>query len=159
MIQRKVRRVKALLKGAAVLAGTLVILIGSIIVWKANFFLLPLATLEENGVKSSGYVYGNSYRPKRVSSLLITRQESDRRHSYLASIDNNHGGPVVLDCEDWTAPHAPLFMFPDVNPPCIHWYAAEDVPPAPRTPKRNVKVETQLVEFTANDGKRVRVRW
>jgi hypothetical protein len=137
----------------------LVVVTATAVVWKADFFLLPFATLEENGAKTSGYVYANSYRFNRVSHLLITRRESHRRHSYLASLEDGHGGPFVLDCEDWIAPHVLLFMFPDVNPPCIHWYAAEDVLPEPKAPKRSVKVESRLLEFTANDGKRVSVRW
>ena len=148
-------------KHALILAGTLAGLLVGLILWKSNFFLLPFATVAEDGHTASGYVYANSYRPSRVTHLLITRSEVGQQHSYLASIEDDpyHGGPVILDCEDWIAPHAPFFMFPDVNPPCIRWYAAEDVPPEPKAPKRNLKVKGQSFEFTANDGKRVTVSW
>jgi len=97
----------------------------------------------------------------RVTHLVVTRWESGRQHSYLAWIQNDphHGAPVVSDCEEWRAAYLPLFMFPDVNPPCIKWYAAEEVPPPLKTPNRDVKVKDRSVEFTANDGKRVTVRW
>jgi hypothetical protein len=153
--------VKRTLKYAAVVVGIPIALVVAVIIWKANFFLLPFATIEENGHTVSGYVYTNSYQPKRVTHLVITRWESGQQHSYLAWIedDPHHGAPVVSDCEEWTAPHLPLFMFPDVNPPCIRWYAAEEVPPPPRTPKRDVRVKERSVDFTANDGRRVTVRW
>jgi hypothetical protein len=153
--------VKRVLKYAAVVVSILVVLIVAVIIWKANFFLLPFATIEENGHTVSGYVYTNSYLPKRVTHLVVTRWESGRQHSYLAWIqdDSPHGAPVVSDCEEWTAAYLPLFMFPDVNPPCIKWFAAEEVPPPSKTPKRDVKVKDRSVEFTANDRKRVTVRW
>jgi hypothetical protein len=149
--------VKRTIKQVLVAAAILIALVGAIIVWKANFFLLPSATIEENGHTESGYVHAN----KRVTHLVITRSEGGQRRSYLAWIENDppHGAPLVSDCEDWTAPHLPLFMFPHVNPPCIKWYAAEEVPPPPRTPERDVKVKGRSVEFTANDGKRIAVRW
>ena len=116
---------KRTIKYAAVVVGIPTALITAVIIWKANFFLLPFATIKENGHTASGYVYT----------------------------------PLVSDCEEWTAAYLPLFMFPDVNPPCIEWYAAEEVPPPPKAPKRDVKVKERSVEFTANDGKRVTVRW
>ncbi len=130
----------------------LVILVFS---FKAHFFILPFATIEENGQVVGGYVYGNSYRPKRVSHILVTRSENGQRHSYLASIH----GPIVFDCEDWTAPHLPLFMFPDVNPPCVKVYLAEEIPLLPKTPERDIKATDRTFDFTANDGKRVTVKW
>jgi hypothetical protein len=153
--------VKRTLKHAAVVAGIPIGLVVAVIIWNANFFLLPFATIEENGHKVSGNVYTNSYQPKRVTHLVVTLSESGQKHSYLAWIedDPHHGAPVVSDCEDWTVPHLPLFIFPHVNPPCVKWYAAEEVPPPPRTPKRDVKVKGLSLEFTANDGKRVTVRW
>jgi hypothetical protein len=129
------------------------------VAWRVNFFLLPFASIKEDGADGSGYVYANTYRPSRVTHLLVTRQESGQKHSYLASVENDHGGPAVMDCDEWKAPHAPFFIVPDVNPPCIHWYAAEQVPPEPKTPKRNVVIGDQSIEFTANDGKRVAVHW
>ena len=135
-------------------------LVVTVFIWKANFFLFPFATIEENGQAVSGYVYTNSYQPKRVTHLLITRSERGQQHSYLAWFedDPHHGTPVVSDCEEWTPPHLPLFMFPDVNPPCIEWYVAEEVPPPPRTPERDVRVKGRSVEFTADDEKRIAVR-
>ena len=152
---------KRALKYSAVVVGIPIALIVAVIVWKANFFLLPFATIEENGHTTSGYVYTNSCQPKRVTHLVITRRESGQKHSYLVRIEDDpqHGAPVVSDCEEWTAAYLPLFMFPDVNPPCVKWYAAEEAPPPPRTPKRDVRVKERSVEFTANDGKRVTVRW
>jgi len=129
------------------------------LLWRVNFFLIPFASLKEDGLSCVGYVYANSYRPSRVTHLLVTREESGQKYSYLAYLEGDHGGPAVMDCDDWTAPRAPFFMFPHVNPPCIHWYAAEESPPEPKTPQRNVKVGEQSFEFTANDGKRVSVRW
>jgi hypothetical protein len=153
--------VKRTLKRALVAAAIPSALVVALMIWKANFFLLPFATIEENGHVERGYVYANSYHPKRVTHLVITRSESGHRHSYLAWVedDPHHGAPAISDCEDWTIAYLPLFMFPHVNPPCIKWYAAEEAPLPPKTPKRDVKVEERSVEFTANDGKRVTVRW
>jgi hypothetical protein len=127
--------------------------------WRVNFFLLPFASIKEDGMNGSGYVYANSYRSSRVTSLLVTRQELGQKHSYLLSVENDHGGPGVMDCDEWTPPQAPFFMFPDVNPPCIHWFAAEESPPEPKTPTRNLILGKQSIEFTANDGKRVAINW
>jgi hypothetical protein len=148
-------------KHLAVTGGIFALLLGSLLVWKADYFLLPFASLEQAGRKASGHIYANSYNSGRVTHLVITRPEAGRPQSYLAWIEDDpqHGAPVVSDCEDWTTPPLPLFMFPDVNPPCIKWYAAEDAPPEPTTPKRNPKVAGRSLTFTANDGKRVTVRW
>ena len=149
--------VKSTLKRAILAVAIPTALVVVLVIWKANFFLLPFATIEENGHTERGYVYAN----KRVTHLVITRFEGGQRRSYLAWIENDppHGAPLVSDCEDWTTPRLPMFMFPHVNPPCIKWYAAEESPPLPRTPERDVKVRGRSVEFTANDGKRVTVRW
>jgi hypothetical protein len=155
------RQVKATLKYAVLVGGILIVLLIGLVIWKANFFLLPLAAVEVNGRNEGGYVYANSYLSDRVTHLVITRSEAGGTHSYLVWLedDPHHGAPVVSDCESWTAPRMPLFMFPHVNPPCVRWYAAEDAPPQLKTPNRNVKVEGHSLEFTANDGKRVTVRW
>jgi hypothetical protein len=144
-------------KRLIVAAAIPIALVTVIIIWKANFFLLPFATIEGNGHAEKGYVFAN----KRATHLVITRFEGGQRRSYLAWIENDspHGAPLVSDCEDWTAPLLPMFMFPHVNPPCVKWYAAEEVPPPSRTPMRDVKVKGHSFEFTANDGKRVTVRW
>ncbi len=140
-----------------VAAAIPIALVTALIIWKANFFLLPFATIEGNGHAENGYVYAN----KQTTHLVITRFEGGQRRSYLAWIGNDppHGAPLVSDCEDWMAPLLPMFMFPHVNPPCVKWYAAEEIPPPSRTPLRDVKVKGRSVEFTANDGKRVTVRW
>jgi hypothetical protein len=153
--------VKQTLKYVAVAVGMPIALIFAIIIWKANFFLLPFATIEENGHTASGYVYSNSYQPKRITHLVITRRENGQQHSHLVWIENDphHGAPMVLDCKEWTVAYLPLFMFPDGNPPCVKWYAEGEVPQSTRTPKRDVKVKERSVEFTANDGRRVDVQW
>jgi hypothetical protein len=41
---------------------------------------------------------------------------------------------------------------------CAKFYAADESL-APSEPKRAIKMENSAVEFTANDGKRVRLSW
>ncbi len=148
-----------LLKRSTIGVGIFVTVVVVAVILKANLFLLPFAIIAENGRAESGYVYANSYRPKRIDHLVITKFENGQRRSYFLWIGDGRGGPAVSDCEEWTAPHLPLFMFPDVNPPCTKWYAAEEIPTLQKTSERDVKVKQRSVEFTANDGGRVTVSW
>ena len=157
-IRRTVLSVNRSIARKAILLGVIVLVFVGVFLAKANFHIMPFARLTEDGKPTDGYVHRNSYR-RPLTRLFVTRSEMGRRRSYLVSIEHHsHGGPFVGFCDDWAAPRWPAFLFPHVNPPCIHWYAS-DGPTPPAEPERNVKTENDAVEFTANDGKRVRVSW
>ena len=145
-------------KHIAIPLVVIVLLLAGLFLAKANFYIMPFARITADGKLISGYVHRNSYR-RPLTHLVVTRNEMGRRRSYLVGTEHDsHGGPFAWYCDDWSPPRWPAFWFPDVNPPCIHWYAAE-APPPPAEPKRNTKTESNAVEFTANDGKRIRVSW
>jgi hypothetical protein len=145
-------------KRIAVPLVVVILLFAGLFLAKANFYIMPFARITADGQPISGYVHRKSHRWP-PTHLVVTRSEMGRRRSYLVGTEQDwHGGPFAWYCDDWSPPRWPAFWFPDVNPPCIRWYAA-DAPPPPAEPKRNTMTETNAVEFTANDGKRIRVSW
>ena len=156
-IGHTVFRVTRSIKNIAILLGVVVLLFAVLVLVTANFYIMPFARITEDGKPVGGYVHRNSYR-RPLTRLVVTRSETGRRRSYLVGIDDAHGGPFVGYCDDWTPPQWPAILLPHVNPPCVHWYAA-DGSPTPYAPSRNIRTEKSAVEFTANDGKRIRVSW
>jgi hypothetical protein len=145
------------IKNVAIVLGVIVLLFAVLILATANLYIIPFARITEDGKPVGGYVHRNSYRGP-LKRLVVTRSEMGRRRSYLVGIDDAHGGPFAGYCDDWTAPPWPAILLRHVNPPCVHFYAA-GVPPPPYEPTRNIRTENNAVEFTANDGKRIRVSW
>jgi hypothetical protein len=66
---------------------------------------------------------------------------------------------IVWSCGNWTAPRFPAFPIGDVNPPCWTFPATEAPSPKSILPVRNLVAGPGSVEFTADDGSRIRASW
>src|SRR5262249_48628161 len=102
--------------------------------------------------------HGRVHRDRDGKSLFVTRTEGDKSITYMVILPRESGG-YVRSCGDWVAPRFPFVASGDLNPLCWTVRVAESPSPGPTTPPRTLFVGRNLVEFTANDGSRVRATW
>jgi len=122
------------------------------------YFIVPNARLTVDGRPSEGWLHVRTYDRGRV--MFVTRRSDGKVESYLTTLEKGEKG-YVWPCGDWTAPDFPFFPIGDVNPPCTFFTVAEEEPsqPKPKAVNRELRVGPGFVEFTADDGKRVRASW
>jgi hypothetical protein len=112
------------------------------------YFAEPTARLTVDGRQTGGWIHrGNHGR-----TVIVTRNVGPMRESYWAWT----GEGVVAHCSGWTAPHFPVLALNESNgwdwtPVCVEFRQ--------NAPERNVIVDPHSVEFTTNDGHRLRVSW
>lgn len=147
-------------RGVKIAAISILVLLGIVItvdifspytVW---YFVVPSARLTVDGRPERGWVH----RGKHRESLFLTRGDRGKTESYMICIPKDRQG-YVLSCGHWTAPRLPAFPIGDLNPPCWTIVASEDPTPKPSLPVRNLAAGTAFVEFTADDGSRVKASW
>ena len=111
-------------------------------------FVVPWARLTVDGTRSPGWVQ----RGIPGGELFVTLDDPHHRQSYWF-FDSARGLPRyrLHGCGPWTAPRAPVFTVGDYGPPCM---LLEDNPP-----DRRLDVKPGRIEFNADDGRRVSVRW
>ncbi len=118
------------------------------------YLVVPNARLMVNGRPAQGWLH----RGHHGESLFLTRRDRGKAESYMIWIPHDRQGGV-LSCGHWTAPRLPAFPIGDVNPPCWIVVASEDPSPKPSLPPRNLVAGINFVEFTADDGSRLRASW
>ena len=150
----KVRRV---LKIAAI---SILVLLGVLVsrevffsytVW---YFVVPSARITVDGRLEQGWLH----RGNHGKNLFLTRRKMGNVESYLILLPDNGQGNVS-SCGNWTAPRFPAFPIGDVNPPCWTFHAADDPTPRVNLPARKLASGERFVEFTADDGNRIRGSW
>jgi hypothetical protein len=135
------------------------VLFALLIVWGifsphvAWYFVDPNAKVTVDGRKVHGWLH----RGNHGQTLFLTRNNGRRRESYMIGIG---GQGSVSDCGNWTAPRFPVFPLGDVSPPCL-WIVDSNEKPntGEAPPSRKLVAGTDFVEFTADDGSRIRVSW
>jgi hypothetical protein len=150
---RQVLTVVGLFLAALFSVGTLACVSSTAHGYMAWDFMLPTARLTIGGTSNTGYV--NRYGGSNGTDLIVTRRASWRGETYWIVLPRNHR-PSVKRCVDWTAPRFPVIAIGDVNPPC--WYVIDE-DPRPEPPDRNLVSGQNFVEFTGDDGKRVKAQW
>ena len=118
------------------------------------YFIVPHAQLTVDGKPAQGWLH----RSHHGDILFLTRHDTDKVETYRIWISHD-GKAGASRCEDWTAPRFPAFSIGDVNPPCLKIEIADDSIPKPTPPKRDFVAREAFVEFTADDGSRLRVSW
>jgi hypothetical protein len=147
-------------KGLKIAAISILVLFGIVIIreifspYTAWYFVVPGARLTVDGRQEQGWLHrGNHER-----NMFLTRRKEGKVESYLILIPRDGQGSVS-SCGNWTAPRLPVFSIGDVNPPCWTFYAAEDQTPKLNLPARKLASGDNFVEFTADDGSRIRGSW
>jgi len=128
------------------------------------YFMMPAARLTLDGKLNAGYVHWGEGGSNGGAVMLTVLQRSQTatyriwlpNSQAVPSERNSVGRPSTQRCAGWTAPRFPLFSIGDVNPPCSYLF---DDTPTPNPPERNIVAGPGFVEFTADDGKRVRAEW
>ncbi len=124
--------------------------------YTAYYVIVPSASLYINGKPISGWLHRN----KKLQAYIVTLN-GDKHESYLVSASNEYGGSVH-SCGDWTASRFPIVAIGDVNPPCLSFfYVEESTNSTPRTEpaERKLTFGPQFLEFTTDDGSRLRTSW
>lgn len=116
----------------------------------AFFVLAPTMKLMVDRQLTPGWVH----RETHGYSMIITCNDSHKRESYFVNVLGEKG-MWVRDCGNWTAPRFPIMAMGDYNPPCTFITPGEQ--PETKLPERNLIAEPHFIEFTADDGKRLRV--
>ena len=121
------------------------------------YALLPTARINLKGKPNSGYVHwadGGEFG----YNLVVTTKEPWSGTTYWIVVPVGHH-PSMRRCGRWTAPRLPVFAIGDVNPPCLIFGEGDESLNAEEQDRRNLVVGSGFVEFTADDGKRVKVEW
>jgi hypothetical protein len=122
--------------------------------YTAWYFVVPSARLTVDGRPEPGWLH----RGNRRETLFLTRRDKEKAEAYMIWIPHDGLG-IVCNCGHWTAPRLPVFPVGDVNPPCWVFSAGGGPTSKPTLPARNLVAGTDFVEFTADDGSRVRASW
>jgi hypothetical protein len=120
----------------------------------AWYFIVPNARLTVDGKPQQGLLH----RGNHGATLFLTRRGSAKAESYMIWVPHDRQG-MVSNCGRWTAPRFPAFPIGDLNPPCWIFLANEAPTPKPALPPRNLARGTDFVEFTADDGSRIKASW
>jgi len=112
------------------------------------YLLVPWARLTVNGASVPGWVYRGIPR----GGLRVTLDDPHHRQSYWF-LDSTIGIPRyrLHACTTWTAPRLPMFTEGDYGFPCFEY--------GDNPPDRRLVVKPGFIEFSADDGRRVGVRW
>jgi hypothetical protein len=119
--------------------------------YRAYFLIVPGAEVFTDGKPSVGWLH----RAGKGQVLILTRSVSGLRESYWIRRPGEKAGGVS-DCGDWTAPKSPLISIGDVNPPCL---VLATGPPKENRQKRSPTFGLRVLEFTADNGERLKVAW
>jgi hypothetical protein len=122
--------------------------------YTAWYFIVPNAQFTVDGKAEEGWLH----RGKQSETLFLTRRAKGKTESYIISLPQNRQG-FVWNCGNWTAPRFPFFPIGDVNPPCWTFYVGEGPAPKSTLPARKLAAGSRFVEFTADDGSRIRGFW
>jgi hypothetical protein len=120
----------------------------------AYFVIVPGAKLYTDGIPASGWLH----KSVRGRVLILTRNAGGKSESYWITMPDEKDG-WTSSCGDWAASALPLIAIGDVNPPCFSLLLAERPNPSPETPERKPIFGQRFVEFTADDGTRIKSSW
>jgi hypothetical protein len=110
------------------------------------YLMLPKAHLTLDGKPSGGYLHKTS----DGKTIVLTRTDTERHESYWIILTKHPGVSMGR-----VAPHLPLFAVGDV----MFVGEASSIIPTHEPPERRLKTGPKFVEFTADDGKRIRAEW
>jgi hypothetical protein len=143
-----------------IVAVSVLVLVGVVIIheiispYTPWYFVVPNARLTVDGEQAQGWLHRGNHR----ETLFLTRCDVTKAESYLIWVP--HGGHgAVWSCGNWTAPRFPVFPIGDVNPPCLTFTFGEGSTPKAILPARHLVLGTDFVEFTADDGSRIKASW
>lgn len=116
------------------------------------YLLMPTAQQFIAGKPNAGYVHTDVAGDHRI--LVVTRTSSSGRETYWAWISSGTSKEQgVKRCGGWIALRVPFFTSSDTDWPCFV------VDEGPDRPQRNLRSGANVIEFDADDGKRLRVEW
>jgi hypothetical protein len=114
--------------------------------------IMPTARLSVAGRRTNGYSHLNDWRGDRL--MVVTRHRSNGDETYWVWLSRLRTAVGATRCAGWSAPPLPVFLTTDVYQPCF----SVEGPPT-KGPPRNIASGASFVEFTADDGKRIRLDW
>jgi hypothetical protein len=121
------------------------------------FVIERKAALTADGKPADGWLH----RESKNRAVFVTWNRSGKRASYLVTYTSDPRRSYVQQCPEWTAPHFPIFSFPNFTSEallCIGWNTEWN--PERYTPMNpNVIVGTGTFEFAADDGSVIQARW
>lgn len=104
-------------------------------------------------------IEGWVHREWKHPFVIVTRNSSGLRESYLVAMSSNPRETYVDRCGDWIAPHFPIFPFPVATSDglaCLGWSSAWH--PEQHRPIKLSVGNAGALDFIAEDGAAIRVR-
>jgi hypothetical protein len=117
----------------------------------AYFVIVPGATVFAGGQPTPGWVH----RGGNGQNLIVTRPISGRRESYWVIMPGEKNG-WVRGCGEWSASRFPVLAIGDTSLPCLDWGGGST---QSDPPQRDPVFGPRSVEFTSNDGTRLKIAW
>ncbi len=125
----------------------------------AWFFLVPGTKLLDDGKQISGWVHRGGNEGN--SAMIVTLAHGARRETYWVDLPTEKLGGVSR-CDLWGSSRFPILVFGDVVPSCVFDAGGDQedgLPHRSQPAKRDLAAGAKWVEFTADDGSRVRASW
>jgi hypothetical protein len=143
----------AILIGAWLLLCTLAIMGSTAQGYTSWHFLIPAPRLTVNGKPNSGYIHWFDGGPTVGNDVIVTVRHRWRGETY--SVVRPAGHKPSVHGSGCIEPRLPAVSQGDIRYQCL--FASDDT--ATPEPPRNLLSGTNFVEFTDDDGKRVRAEW
>jgi hypothetical protein len=138
-------------RGLKIAAISILIFLGIVITYTAGCVVVPRARLTVDGRPALGWLH----RANRRETLFLTRRDGGKAESYFIYISGDSKA-IVSGCGPWTVTRVPAFPAGDLNPPCETVVANEGTTRIPSLLGRNFAAGSNFVEFTADEGSRVK---
>jgi hypothetical protein len=119
--------------------------------YTAYFVIVPGAKLYADGKAISGSLH----KGDKGRAFILTRSGDGKPESYWIAMPSERNG-WISSCGGWAAPRFPLVAIGDVNPPCFSFVNPNL---APKSLERKPTFGPRFVEFTADDGRRIKTSW
>lgn len=145
------------LKITGLVVGTLLVLAvvrEAFFSYTAYFIIVPGARLYADGKAISGWLH----KGDKGRAFILTRGGSGKPESYWIAMPGERNG-WISSCGGWAAPSFPLVAIGDVNPRCFSFVNSEDPNPTPKPLERKPLFGPRFVEFSADDGSRIKASW
>ena len=120
------------------------------------FFAVQKAQITVDGKRAEGWLH--IFKGSTGTEMFLTRKGTRKSESYQIWLPTDGKG-WVSDCGDWIAPRFWFFPVNHQEHPCFTIVIEEPGQLTTKPLERRLEAGANFVEFTADDGQRIRASW